>query len=72
MFYYYYYYYHYYYYYFVKNELAAFLCIKLQRPPPALQSHELESCHFLQTFLNNEVNSLVNLTVEKGVHFLYV
>lgn len=41
-----------------------------QRPPPALQSHELESCHFLQTFLNNEVNSLVNLTVEKGDAFL--
>uniref|UniRef100_A0A9I9CKE4 Coiled-coil SMC6 And NSE5 INteracting (CANIN) domain-containing protein n=1 Tax=Cucumis melo TaxID=3656 RepID=A0A9I9CKE4_CUCME len=37
-----------------------------QKPPPALESPELESCQFLQTFLNSEVNSLVNLTVEKG------
>ncbi|KGN64767.1 uncharacterized protein LOC101216339 isoform X1 [Cucumis sativus] len=41
-----------------------------QKPPPALQTPELESCQFLQTFLNNEVNSLVNLTVEKGDVFL--
>ncbi|XP_038895435.1 uncharacterized protein LOC120083668 isoform X2 [Benincasa hispida] len=41
-----------------------------QKPSPALQSPELESCNFLQTFLNNEVNSLVNLTVETGDAFL--
>ncbi|XP_022970439.1 uncharacterized protein LOC111469418 isoform X3 [Cucurbita maxima] len=39
-------------------------------PPPALQSPELKNCYLLQTFLNNEVNSLVNLTVEKGEAFL--
>ncbi|XP_022152868.1 uncharacterized protein LOC111020493 [Momordica charantia] len=41
-----------------------------QKTPPTLQSPELKSCHLLRNFLNNEVNSLVNLTMEKGDAFL--
>ncbi|CAL5436149.1 unnamed protein product [Camellia sinensis] len=37
--------------------------------PPAV-CHELGSCGLLQSFMNNEINSLVELDVEKGEVFL--
>ncbi|TXG73779.1 hypothetical protein EZV62_002358 [Acer yangbiense] len=41
-----------------------------QKTPPPVDFPQLGSCKLLQSFLNNEVNSLVELTAENGETFL--
>ncbi|XP_045827877.1 uncharacterized protein LOC123919895 [Trifolium pratense] len=41
-----------------------------QKPFPPLDFPDLESCNFIQSFLNNKLNSVVELAADKGDSFL--
>lgn len=43
------------------------LCV-LQKPFPPLDSPDLGSCNFIQSFFNNRLNSVVELAVDKGYY----
>lgn len=44
---------------------------ELQKPLPVLTLPELGSCSLLRSFMSSELNSLVELTTEKGYSYFY-
>lgn len=45
---------------------------ELQKAFPPLDSPDLGSCNLLQSFLNNKLNSMVELTADKGCSSVFV
>ena len=43
----------------------------LQKPFPPLDFPDLGSCNFIQSFLNNRLNSVVELAADKGCYDVF-